>query len=296
MHDTLQKKTKHKLQSLETTLNAIYPCTIAFHPLSQKEFENLAPWGESGPNWTAYFRLKIGDVLDSHIARCVYLDTDILVLKDIRELFMMDIGDKAIGASRDINIAGVDIVRDGLVDAQEYCNSGILLIDLAKWRTKPFEDIQTFTYMQLPDQDFINFIFKGEIHILPCKWNFIWRHPSRLDFNAKEAYEKNHQIVYPCTYSREEFQDALKNPAIVHLCGGYKPWEKVNWAKKGKPIFNKHPYDKDWWRVAQRNVFYLQILYPYLKRSLNITLSQYAKAYIPGLYPFLRKLKHLLKG
>lgn len=296
LHDTLQKETKHKLQALETALNTIYPCTITFHPLSQEEFKNLTPWGEAGANWAAYFRLKIGDVLDSYIARCVYLDTDILVLEDIRELFMTDINDKAIGAVRNLHTEGIDIVKDGLVGAQEYCNSGMLLIDLAKWRIKSFEDIQTFTYTQLPDQDFINFIFKGSIHFLPLKWNFIWLHPSRLDFEAKEPYEKNHQIVIPCVYNRKEFQDTLKNPVIVHLGGGYKPWEKVNFAKQGKPIFHKNPYNKHWWRVARRNVFYLQILLPYLKRSVNTTLSEYTKAYIPALYPFLRKLKHFLKG
>ncbi|WP_394958822.1 glycosyltransferase family 8 protein [uncultured Helicobacter sp.] len=292
--DTLRPSTQHKLCTLESTLNAHYPCTITLHPQSQEEFSNLTPWGEAGANWCAYFRLKIGDVLDSNIMRCVYLDVDTLVLGDIRELLMSDLGGKAIGAVRNIS-SDVDIVRDRVVAAQEYCNSGVLLIDLPKWRAKDFTQIQNFAYTRVADQDFVNFIFRGEIHTLPLRWNFQWLHVSRLDFEgAAHRYERDGIQVLPCAYSLEIFTHALRNPTIVHMLGGYKPWEKINFATHGKPIFRTNPYHKHWWRIARKNVFYPQILLPYLKRSANITLSAYTKAYAPILYPIARKLKHLL--
>ena len=114
-------------------------------------------------------------------------------------------------------------------------------------------------------------------------------------------YERNGIEVLPCAYSLETFTHALRNPAIVHMLGGYKPWEKLNFAPKDsgklrvKPKFVQNPYHKSWWRIARKNVFYLEILLPYLKRSANITLSAYTKAYAPALYPLARKLKHLLK-
>lgn len=293
--DRLTQSTIHKLQTLESTLSAHYPCTIALHPQSQEEFSDLTPWGEAGANWCAYFRLKIGDVLDSNITRCVYLDVDTLVLGDIRELLMSDLGGKAIGAVRNVS-SDVDIVRDRVVAAQEYCNSGVLLIDLAKWRTKPFSDVQHFAYTKTTDQDFINFLFQGQIHILSFAWNFQWIDPTRLDFGATQRYERDGIDIMPCAYSEREFQHALHNPAIVHMLGGYKPWEKINFANAGKPIFRTNPHHKTWWRIARDNVFYPQILRAYLTRSLNITLSAYTKAYAPILYPIARKLKHLLKG
>ena len=299
--DTLRPSTKHKLRILESHLNAIYPCAIALHPLSQEEFSNLTPWGEAGANWCAYFRLKIGEVLDPTIARCVYLDVDTLVLDDIRALFMSDLEGRAIGAVRNVS-ADVAIVCDGLVNAQEYHNSGVLLIDLPKWRTKDFTQIQSFAYTGAADQDFVNFLFRGEIHTLALRWNLQWLHPSRLDFEgAAQRYERNGIEVLPCAYSLETFTHALRNPAIVHMLGGYKPWEKLNFAPKDsgklrvKPKFVQNPYHKSWWRIARKNVFYLEILLPYVKRSANITLSAYTKAYAPALYPLARKFKHLLK-
>lgn len=293
--DTLRSSTQHKLHILESTLNATYPCTILLHPLSQDEFANLTPWGEAGANWCAYFRLKIGEVLDSSITRCVYLDVDTLVLDDIRALFISDLEGRAIGAVRNVS-TDVPIVRDGLVSAQEYHNSGVLLIDLPKWRAKDFTQIQDFAYTRVADQDFVNFIFRGEIHTLSFRWNFQWLHNSRLDFEGvAHRYERDGIEVLPCAYSLETFTHALRNPAIVHMLGGYKPWEKINFATHGKPIFRTNPYHKHWWRIARKNVFYPQILLPYLKRSLNITLSAYTKAYAPALYPLARKLKHLLK-
>lgn len=226
--------------------------------------------------------------------RCVYLDVDTLVLGDIRELLMSDLGGKTIGAVRNIS-SDVDIVRDRVVAAQEYCNSGVLLIDLPKWRAKDFTQIQDFAYTRVADQDFVNFIFRGEIHTLPLRWNFQWLHVSRLDFEgAAHRYERDGIQVLPCAYSLEIFTHALRNPAIVHMLGGYKPWEKINFATHGKPIFRTNPYHKHWWRIARKSVFYPQILRAYLTRSLNITLSAYTKAYAPILYPIARKLKHLL--
>lgn len=112
-------------------------------------------------NWCAYFRLKVGEVLDSSISRCVYLDTDTLVLQDIRELFFYDMKDNTIGIAKDI-VATRDVVyRHKLVERKMYGNSGVLLIELKKWREyfsrdPSFKDLAHFKslYPQGADQDY----------------------------------------------------------------------------------------------------------------------------------------------
>lgn len=256
-------------------------------------------------NWCAYFRLKVGEVLDSSISRCVYLDTDTLVLQDIRELFFYDMKDNTIGIAKDI-VATRDVVyRHKLVERKMYGNSGVLLIELKKWREyfsrdPSFKDLAHFKslYPQGADQDYINYTFKDSKDILPFKWNFQWLDERRLDFGdtCDKPYQKDGLEVSPSNYSHKEFQNALKSPAIVHLLGGYKPWEKIPYCIKGKLTFVQNPYHKLWWKIAHKSPFYKEIFFAYAKRSLKIMLYCYIKQYTPKLYLFYRHCKSIIKN
>ncbi|WP_407379172.1 glycosyltransferase family 8 protein [Helicobacter sp.] len=298
--DTLKPATLERLRTLESTLSKIYPTTITIHQQSQQEFIERNPIGEAGANWCAYFRLKIGEILPQSARRCLYLDTDTLVLGDVREMFYHDLGDNAIGAVRDIIARDTScfVVRDGLVSAHEYCNSGVLLIDLPKWRTKDLAKIHDFPYRQTADQDFINVTFKGEITLLSYHWNFQWFEPRRLHFlPTPKRFSQGGHIIYPCAHCFSEFASALLRPAIVHLLGGYKPWEKSNFqADPSKPpIFVQNPYHKLWWKIAAQSPFATKLRLAYAKRASRIWLSCYLLAYAPTLYAVLRMMKRAVK-
>ena len=82
----LLKNNKNKLLNLETKYN----CKILFYSM-----ENLdLPYVPLNRDWISiatYYRLFITDVIPNDIEKIIYLDCDIIVNKDISELWEYDI-------------------------------------------------------------------------------------------------------------------------------------------------------------------------------------------------------------
>ncbi len=92
----------------------------------------------------AYSRYFIGELFPN-VERCIYLDTDLLVLRDLTEAFQMDLGDNVAAAVRDISVRinPVDPVlkrRLGLREEANYFNSGFMIIELNAWRRERLAD------------------------------------------------------------------------------------------------------------------------------------------------------------
>ena len=220
-------------------------------------------------------------------------------MQDIRELFTYDLGQCAIGAVRSgISGDSIKIVRERKIRAQNYFNSGVLLIDLSKWRTKDLGLIHTAEYAEYADQDFLNLIFKDSVIFLPYAFNLQWLAQSRMHFNnSPSRIDDNGITSHPSAIDFSEFASALLRPAIVHLLGGYKPWEKSNFqADPSKPpIFVQNPYHKLWWKIAAQSPFATKLRLAYAKRASRIWLSCYLLAYAPTLYAVLRMMKRAVK-
>ena len=83
----------------------------------------------------AFYRLLIPQLLPDEIDKCVYLDSDIIVNLDINELWCIELGDKPLAVITEIS-NGVnsgnwfDLCIEGFVDAENYFNSGIMLMNL----------------------------------------------------------------------------------------------------------------------------------------------------------------------
>ncbi|MDE7175714.1 MAG: hypothetical protein K2N75_06710, partial [Helicobacter sp.] len=69
------------------------------YPVSENAFKNLPTFKG---NHSAYWRLLIADYLPSEIQKCLYLDVDMLVLCDIREIFDIPC-DSALAAIPDLS-------------------------------------------------------------------------------------------------------------------------------------------------------------------------------------------------
>jgi lipopolysaccharide biosynthesis glycosyltransferase len=84
-----------------------------------------------------YFRLLI-PYLFKEASRVLYLDADTLVLEDLWPLWNLDLEKHTIGAAPDY----LSFIEDGVANWQElhldpqapYFNSGVLLINLSRWR------------------------------------------------------------------------------------------------------------------------------------------------------------------
>ena len=142
----------------------------------------------------AMARILLPDLLPKNIHRVIYLDSDICVFSDLKELYNADLGD---------NLAGLVLDREQTYYLDKfslkngYYNSGVIVIDLDKWRKANMVDTGSANFVfKYPDQDLINILLNGKIKSLPKKWNTF--------FNTIPV--------------------VTKDVGIVHYIGPIKPW------------------------------------------------------------------------
>lgn len=158
-----------------------------------------------------YARLRIPDVFPEEVERVLYLDGDLLVLGSLRPLWETDLGGCVVGAVHDglapklaagePNLPPVPAVKD-------YFNSGVLLIDLPRWREeeisrRALEWLAAHPRPPFMDQDALNVACDGRWRALDPRWNH------------QEHYEaRDISRVAP-----EE------RPGILHFVTRRKPWD-----------------------------------------------------------------------
>lgn len=181
----------------------------------------------SGWNPVIAARLLIGQLLPEEVDRVLYLDGDTIVNGSLAELWDTDLQGRAVGASIEptVNRARKEALGLGRL---HYFNSGVLLIDLKRWRQEGTGERILSYYREhngglvANDQDAINGALAGEIHPLSPKYNFyniFWYYPYRV-LRRLEA---------PAPYfSEAEFRDALEHPVILHYLGEDRPWRRGN--------------------------------------------------------------------
>ncbi len=108
------------------------------------------------------------------INRILYIDCDILVVKDIYDIYTMNMWWKAIAWYYDAREWQWDFFN-----TKNYINSWVMLFDIKKYDTKKINptkmqevNIKYSKYFTGSDQDKINVIFKDDIHIWPSKMNY----------------------------------------------------------------------------------------------------------------------------
>lgn len=206
----IKTETKRKLQSLCKQ----YYATLTHTTCSTKEFSYL-PIGQW--NTIMYFKLLIPQLLPSNIDRCLFLDVDMIINADIMPLYNIDLNNAIIAAAEDIPDCIKYKQRLGLNKADTYINSGVIVCDLSKWRDfekkKPIIDFtKSVSNIITNEQDVIALYFKGNIKILPIKWNM-----TTFYFMRKPKIFKKYL---------PQLKEARKHPSIIHFACPIKPWFK----------------------------------------------------------------------
>jgi lipopolysaccharide biosynthesis glycosyltransferase len=163
----------------------------------------------------AYLRIFAADVLPSHMTRVLYLDCDLVVLGNLWPLWTIDI--------EAVTLAGVpdpfgDFRRAalGIDDGEPYVNSGVLLMNLTRWRAEDVtERLVHFieskrSELIFHDQDALNAVLRGQILALEPRWNV----------QAQMFRPKRHRFADPGGAIRQ----ACRNPVILHYTSAEKPW------------------------------------------------------------------------
>ena len=130
---------------------------------------------------TIYFRLFIPSMFPQY-DKGIYIDSDVVLTDDISKLFDIDIGENYIGACNDLSIADIPPLvayteKAVGVNAKEYINSGVLLMNLKKMRDDDLEGhflslLNKYHFDSIaPDQDYLNAMCNGKIYYLEEKWD-----------------------------------------------------------------------------------------------------------------------------
>jgi len=159
---------------------------------------------------TTYFKLRISSLLPT-IDKIVYLDSDTVVIRDLRELWDISFDDSCIIACKTIAHKS-QCERLGLPIGAPCINAGVMVLDLKKMRDNSLEDLffqcikQNHEKLKYADQDVINLVLiEKEEAIKQIQQNW----------NAEDA---------TCISYEEDYLPIIHNPYIIHFITGEKPW------------------------------------------------------------------------
>ena len=204
---------------------------------------------------STYYRLVIAELLKDY-DKCMYHDADILVLRDLQEMFEVDLdgfyvsGIKAYLKHQETEENQKMMKEWGFPSFDNYIVAGNLVLNLLKIR----EDKLTKRFIQQmqkgypsEDQDVINLCCYGKIHFSPLKFGMMnrWIYNDVLYTMGKKVYEF------------KEIEEAKESPAIVHFAGGVaKPWKNLRtayadkWWEYARQILDEEEY-LEWYKSAE---------------------------------------------
>lgn len=175
-----------------------------------------------------YARLFVSSDLPENLGRVLYLDCDIIIKQSIRELWNVDLHGKTIGALMDAFSkyyrANIDLEENDIM-----FNSGVMLIDLDKWRQDKVEGkLLSFIsrkngWIQQGDQGALNAVLSKDTFCFEPRFNSV---TIFYDFTYKEM------MIYrrpPEFYTEEKIRKAVEKPALIHFTTSFKsirPWVK----------------------------------------------------------------------
>ncbi len=199
-HDnTLNRTNKEKL--IQTV--GEFGSYIQFHEVNPGDFEVE---NEAIKRYTigSLFRLLMPKVL-SGLDKLIYLDADLLVHRDIKELWDIDISGYYLAAVKDVGYKEYAIIPDfimeqeGLVD--RYFNSGVLLMNLDKIREYGdllelvVKFLDKYPNSPMPDQDALNYYFNNMTLLLDDDWNVQVRNEKSCNRNSLREDVIYHFVV-----------------------------------------------------------------------------------------------------
>lgn len=176
LHDeTVSEENKRKLQQVANQKGD----SIQFHFIDTSIFDDVK---ERLHRFTVgtMFRLMLPEMLPN-LNKIIYLDADLFVNRDVKELWDIDVSNYFVAGVRDYGTCHHTFtpypVQEGIVNRQNYINAGVLILNLDKIRRYGNMKNQSIQYLidnpdsSLFDQDALNVIYKDSILLLDEKWN-----------------------------------------------------------------------------------------------------------------------------
>lgn len=185
-------------------------CALHAIDVSQTDLDGL-PTCPGQFSIEMYYRIIAQYILPAHLDRVLWLDSDIVILKDLSSFYHQDFDNNCLVACPDRNAYSdfIDKIKKkvGIGYEHVYFNSGVLLLNLELLRNtySLLEISSAIVSMQdsltYPDQDFLNYAYQGKVKY--CDWR-----------------KYNYQI----NLDRHIRGDRLRKISVLHYTGFHKPW------------------------------------------------------------------------
>lgn len=231
----------------------------------------------------AYYRLLAPFLLPEY-DKAIYMDGDMVALKDVGLLNTIDLGTCLVGAVRDF--CGLSDLYDAnsdrkaymheileLKNSDDYYISGLLIMNLKEFRRKftldQIMELATSRDWKYHDQDILNILTEQNTLLLDARWNVL------------QDYGMHH--LMPAKYY-EEWKQSQKDPFIIHFGGDAKPWR-----------FPRVPHSNLFWEYARKTPFY-DIIIKRRKEELSNNSLYRLKYYLQYLFPLGSKSRIIVKS
>lgn len=195
---------------------------------------------------SAYARLFVAEMVPEHVERLLYLDCDTIISDSLQELWDTDMEGKTIAAIEDV-ASCIFQPETGLPESYRYICSGIILIDMKKWR-ETHAQMRLLSYLDSRqgvvrhhDQTILNGVFWNDCHMLHPRYDALT--PTFLmSYENLKAYFR----LWDKYYTKKEIQESVRNPAIIHFTSANigRPWE--NSAHPKAKIYQKYWKESAW--------------------------------------------------
>lgn len=206
---------------------------------------------------SAALKFDIPDIIKTN--KVLYIDGDIIVCKDLEELYCTDLRDYTVAAVRDM---GGELKQkfNEKVGVKKYFNSGVLLLNLKKMRDLNCSAQLIKAKIDHPewkcmDQDAFNFVLSSNTKWLDVKYNSMMALYRSYNYNIKQINK-----FYKTKYKKEISLE--KDSVIIHLAGeaGQRPWKVSNGAfgKIWDEYYRLSPYHNV---ILQRGIYYPRKVY-----------------------------------
>ena len=211
--DNLTEKSKTILSELAKQSGA---CTYFYHVPKEKTEGYQVKAMSHRISLATFYRCMLPSLLPSQLSKAIYLDSDILVLDSIKEIWNTDLNN--------IAIAGIEEARSkedkhcdrlGYAPSYRYINAGVLLINLDYWRKYNIEEkcrqyyAKNIDRMLYNDQDLLNALLYDKKAVIPTRYN-VQDGFYRYGIDKKVA-------------DWNSFREELLHPVILHYTNK-KPW------------------------------------------------------------------------
>ena len=188
------------------------------------------------------YRLLI-DRLFPQYEKVLYLDCDLVVNRDVAELYDTNLEGAVLGATIGMLREGVYRYIDKTLHLlpEQYFNAGVILINIPRFSKegigeKGLRMLSEQTYMT-QDQDVLNLLCANSVKFIDKHWNIEW----------EQIVEEGKEIILDETHKGT--LDYLDEPNIIHFTGPCKPWAHP-----------ENELSEYFWRYARETDFYEEIL------------------------------------